>query len=507
MEGVVCGRYRITGKLGGCSLAKVYAAVHELGAQEAAVKLLRPEISAHRMLAERFMHEAQAAAAIKNPGIVDVYDVGYTADGHSYIVMERLRGESLGERLRRLGRLSASATGHLIRQLAGVVAAAHARGIVHGGIEPDSVVIVPDPEVPGGERLKVLDFGLATLALECAGWQIIDAGDIARFSLYMAPERWQAAARPVGQEAIPAEFRADLYSIGCILFHCLVGQPPSGPGEARAALAARLAQAPTPPCRVIPGVPAALDSLLLQLLDSSPTQRIQSCTQLIAALDTGVAGPRPRHAAQDIGAATRIRSRSILVNAPRDRPCRPSGERSHDRNNYWLLWSSIVLVVAGVTTAVLPSHHDSPRQAVAIAAAGTHGPRPHSSRDARAPEPGEHDAGPLQHLPGEPGSGRSADTMLARQNSSRVSRRLPGLMDAMKTAYSRERYSHALGLCRRVWEIDSTYPELALWCALSSCKLGKRSRVERYLGKVPPQRRGLVSQTCRKQGIEIGPVD
>ena len=109
MDTLICGRFRIVSRLGAGAMAEVYAARHELIEQDAAVKLLLPEISAKAGMTRRLLQEAQAAAAVKHPGIVDIYDVGHTADGRAYIVMELLPGESLGQRLKRLGTLSVDA--------------------------------------------------------------------------------------------------------------------------------------------------------------------------------------------------------------------------------------------------------------------------------------------------------------------------------------------------------------------------------------------------------------
>src|SRR5690606_8258044 len=142
MVGLICGRYRITAKLGEGGMAEVYAATHELIDRDAAVKLLQARVPVDPSMITRFLQEAQAASAIAHPGIVDIYDAGYTADGRAYIVMERLHGETLGARLRRKGRLSIDETTTLMRQLAGVMHAAHARRIIHRDLKPDNLFIV-----------------------------------------------------------------------------------------------------------------------------------------------------------------------------------------------------------------------------------------------------------------------------------------------------------------------------------------------------------------------------
>lgn len=281
MEELVIGRYRVTRKLGTGGMAEVYAAKHELMNRDAAIKLLLPEMSARDDIVRRFFQEAQAAARIEHPGIVQVFDVGYTAEGRAYLVMEMLAGEPLGRRLQRHGSLSLEATLVLIRQLAGVIEAAHQRGIIHRDLKPDNLFLVPDPEMPRGERVKVLDFGLAKL-LEPSLPPMEQTAQGAVFGTpsFMSPEQCQSAANVDG--------RTDLYSIGCIFHACLCGQPPFR-GNGLAVLMAHVGQAPVPLRRYLPGLPPEIEVLVLRLLEKDPARRPPSCAALIAEIDHAVA--------------------------------------------------------------------------------------------------------------------------------------------------------------------------------------------------------------------------
>src|SRR6185295_17013388 len=119
-----------------------YLAQHQVIGRLAAVKLLHPELSAHREMVERFFNEARAAALIHHPSLVDVYDYGVLPTGSAYIVMEYLEGESLAQMLDREGRLPADTVAALGRQIAAGVGAAHAKGIVHRDLKPDNIFIV-----------------------------------------------------------------------------------------------------------------------------------------------------------------------------------------------------------------------------------------------------------------------------------------------------------------------------------------------------------------------------
>src|SRR5205085_7095697 len=161
--GAVLGSYRITSELSTGGMGSVYRAQHELLDRPAAIKLLRPELTANDELVQRFFTEAKAATAIRHPGIVEVYDFGYTEAGHAYIVMEFLEGEPLSRAIAARGRFPELEAASIARGIASALKAAHAKGIIHRDLKPDNIFIVPDPD--GREsRIKVLDFGIAKLA-------------------------------------------------------------------------------------------------------------------------------------------------------------------------------------------------------------------------------------------------------------------------------------------------------------------------------------------------------
>ena len=157
------GAYRVLGKLGEGGMGAVFLAEHSLIGRRAAIKVLRPERNVQRDSIERFFNEARATSAVVDPGIVQVFDFGVTDDNTAYIVMEYLEGEVLLQRLRRLQRLAPLDALRIVRQVAGSLAAAHAAGIVHRDLKPENLFIVRDSEAPAGERVKILDFGIAKL--------------------------------------------------------------------------------------------------------------------------------------------------------------------------------------------------------------------------------------------------------------------------------------------------------------------------------------------------------
>ncbi len=286
MKGTVIGQYRVTRVLGRGGMGMVYEAEHTLLGRTAAVKVLLPDLSSKQEVVQRFFNEARAATAIKHPGIVEIYDFGWTSDGAAFIVMELLQGESLRTRRTR-GAMGYGAALALTRQIAGALAAAHAKGIVHRDLKPDNVYVVPDPEVPGGERIKLLDFGIAKLADSASGQHKTRTGAVIGTPAYMAPEQCRGVA---------IDSRADLYSLGCILFELCCGRPPFvGEGEGDV-LAAHIHVPPPALSSVARGVPAELEALVHRLLAKPPADRVQTAEEVIRLIDAvnAATGSGPR---------------------------------------------------------------------------------------------------------------------------------------------------------------------------------------------------------------------
>ncbi len=275
MEDSVFGRYRIESELDSGGMAEVFLAKHELTERAAAIKILNKTMSASDEIVKRFFQEAQAAARIQHPGIVDVFDVGYTPRGRAYIAMELLTGENLSIRLKREKRLSLKASVLLMRQVADAMAAAHHAGIIHRDLKPSNLYIVEAAEMDGGERVKVLDFGLAKLTENAAVKTALSA--VFGTPSYMSPEQCRSSAS--------VDARADLYAIGCLFYVCLCGRPPFGTGHQVEILAAHMARPVTPPVNLRADIPPDLNQIVLDLLEKDPDRRVQSCEALMARLD------------------------------------------------------------------------------------------------------------------------------------------------------------------------------------------------------------------------------
>ena len=293
MLGSAIGNYRIVRKLGEGGMGAVYLGEHTLLGRTAAIKVLLPMLSARQDVVQRFFNEARATTAIHDPGIVQIFDFGYDADGSAFIVMEFLEGTPLDVRLHQLSHLHPIDALRIARQLALSLAAAHAKNIVHRDLKPENVFLVPDHEVVGGERVKILDFGIAKLADDQPGKIKTHTGAIMGTPVYMSPEQCRGAG--------DLDHRSDIYALGCLLFHLLVGRPPfegEGMGEI---LAMHLREPAPPPSSRVPGLTPEIDAVVLRCLAKQPDARFQTMTELATAI-----GAVLQHLAPGAAAATLV---------------------------------------------------------------------------------------------------------------------------------------------------------------------------------------------------------
>jgi serine/threonine-protein kinase len=276
MIGAQVGNYIIEAELGVGGMGAVYRARHAVLGRMAAIKVLLPQFSATPDIVQRFFNEAKAATSIRHLGIVEVYDFGLMNNGVAFIVMEMLRGESLGSRMRGR-RMTPQAYLSTVRQICGALGAAHDLGIVHRDLKPDNVFLVPDGEVETGERIKLLDFGIAKLSLESPGTaNQTRTGSVMGTPAYMAPEQCRG---------VKVDHRADIYSLGCILFEMVTGRPPfrgEGFGDV---LAAHIYAKHDPIETLAPNAPPGVARLIDRLLAKDPAERPQTTRELIAEID------------------------------------------------------------------------------------------------------------------------------------------------------------------------------------------------------------------------------
>jgi serine/threonine protein kinase len=355
------GNYTIERELGRGGMGAVYLAVHALLGRRAAVKVLLPELSRNQDHVQRFFNEARAATAINHPSIVEVYDFGWSSDGSAYIVMELMDGESLSARLRRLGRLPVGNALTVARQIANALAAAHKAGIVHRDLKPDNIFLVPDIEVAGGERVKLLDFGIAKLAAD-GGVSRTTTGAIMGTPLYMSPEQCEGARQ--------VDHRTDLYALGCILFEMITGRVPFVHEGVGGLIGMHLYVAPPELRSLAPEAPVEVETIVARLLAKKPEERFQTADELSAALSrAGASSLPPGSVADTIPSPSAVSpvsgfdrtmpsappttlssaaSARMSVNEPEDAPVR-------SRRSLFVVLAAVGIAAAGVITVVAMS--------------------------------------------------------------------------------------------------------------------------------------------------------
>jgi eukaryotic-like serine/threonine-protein kinase len=277
MIGEEIGSYTLVSKIGEGGMGAVYLGQHKLLKRKAAVKLLLDEFNGDENVVKRFINEARATSQIIHPGIVRIFDFGKTESGKTYMIMEMLEGETLLQRGRELGRLAIVDAVNIIRQMAEALSVAHGMKVVHRDLKPENVFIVQDPTAPRGERAKILDFGIAKMLDPSAGGAHTQTGSILGTPVYMSPEQCCSAPN--------IDHRADLYTLGCVFFHILCGQPPFNVDGIGALIGAHMYTQPPIPSTLVASIPPSLDAILLKMLAKKPDDRFANMTELIAALD------------------------------------------------------------------------------------------------------------------------------------------------------------------------------------------------------------------------------
>ncbi len=273
--GDILGAHRILSLLGSGGMGNVWVAEHLLIGRRVAIKVLRPDLSEREDVVERFFDEARAAAQIADPGIVAVHDFGRHAES-AYIVMELLVGETLSARLARISRLPPVVAARLAMHVAMTMAVTHGHGIVHRDLKPENLFLVSDAAVAGGERLKILDFGIAKLLAEHDAASRTQTGAILGTPMYMSPEQCRNAGG--------VDHRTDVYALGCVLFHMLCGVPPFRGSSSGDLIAAHLVDTAPSPSSLVPSVSPALDAIVARCLCKASDERFASMSELARAL-------------------------------------------------------------------------------------------------------------------------------------------------------------------------------------------------------------------------------
>ncbi len=269
----LAGRYRLDEVIGRGGMSTVYRGTDTSLDRVVAVKVaLDPLVEESPIYLARFTQEAKSAASIGHPGVVTVYDAG--ADGPTrFIVMEFVPGKSLADILKEERPLEPARAADIAAQVADALAAAHAAGIIHRDIKPGNIMVEPNGSV------KVLDFGIARAV---DGGSLTQTATVLGTSAYMSPE--QALGQPV-------DARSDIYSLGCVLYEMLTGEPPFVADVAAAVMHQHVRVAAKPAIERNPAIPPDLNALVMQLLAKQPKDRPQTAAEVRDRLRQAIANP------------------------------------------------------------------------------------------------------------------------------------------------------------------------------------------------------------------------
>jgi serine/threonine-protein kinase len=270
-------------------MGEVYRAEHKDLQTPVAVKLLNEDISEASEHVQRFFNEARIVSKIKHSGTVKIFDSGFHKS-QAYLIMELLDGESLASRLGR-GALAAEQVVDIARQIASVLDATHRQGVIHRDLKPDNIYLVHDDERSTGERVKILDFGIAKLSGGTMANSPKTSGTMGT-PAYMAPEQWG--------DSSAVDWRADAYSLGCVMFELACARPPFIANTIPEAYIKHTQAKPPDPRSLSAALPADLAELILRLLAKEPADRAVSMAQVTRELEAIAQGSHPAQVTRDL---------------------------------------------------------------------------------------------------------------------------------------------------------------------------------------------------------------
>lgn len=338
MEELVYGRrYRVIEKIGSGGMADVYKAVDEVLGRTVAVKVLHPRYASDPNFVARFRQEAQAAANLSHPNIVNMYDWG--RDGETYyIVMEYVNGTDLKSLVTQRGPLDPMKAAEYGQQVCAALSVAHGYDIIHRDIKPHNLVLTPDGTI------KVMDFGIA----RAGNTTMTQTGSVLGTAQYISPE--QAQGKPLGATS-------DLYSLGVTLYELVTGTLPFDADTPVATALAQVNQEPVPPRQVRPSVPPALEAVIMRAMRKSPADRYSSAAEMRDDLKRVLAGQPAVHGAYGGAMAAGGDHTSVLPAVEHHAPVRaaaaPAIRPVPERRVHPAVWVALamLLLLAGLGVA------------------------------------------------------------------------------------------------------------------------------------------------------------
>jgi eukaryotic-like serine/threonine-protein kinase len=293
------GKYKIEMRLGAGGMGAVYLARRVQIGDDVALKLLHPQYVNDTSAVERFRREAQAAARLRHPNIVAIYDFSEGRSvGPAYIVMEMVNGPTLRAVLQKERRLEMMRAVHLISEICAGVGAAHRQNIIHRDLKPDNVIVVPPDVVylqDDKEKIKVLDFGIAKLRDQTPDQALTQTGSVMGTPYYMSPEQCR------GDEL---DSRSDVYSLSAMLYEMLTGAPPFTANTITGVVAKHLTESPAPLRTHLQTISPSLEAVVLRALAKDAQLRQADALAFARELQQAMQTPMPNHEIDAIIART-----------------------------------------------------------------------------------------------------------------------------------------------------------------------------------------------------------
>jgi serine/threonine-protein kinase len=312
---VVDGRYELVRLIGRGGMGRVFEVRHRLIKRRGALKCLHSYHVRDEAVVARFLAEARAAAAIGSEHIVDITDAGVTHDGTPYLVMEYLDGEDFSKLLKREGPLAPATAVELVMQACRGLIAAHRKGIIHRDLKPENLLVTRGAD--GVARVKILDFGMAKFLDN----RLTSSQDTFGSPYYMAPEQFFGAGK--------VDHRADIYSLGVILYELLTGVVPFKGSSVGEIVYQVTMTRPSPVSELRPDVPAALERVVVKAMSAQMDTRFQSVDELAEAL-AGLASPATPGATPKTPDLVRVPAGRFEAGSPPDESGRSGDETRHD---------------------------------------------------------------------------------------------------------------------------------------------------------------------------------
>ena len=320
MTEILAGRYELSDLIGRGGMAQVYRATDTTLGRTVAVKVLSAQFAADPSFVERFRREAQAAARLNNPNVVNVYDSGTEGSTH-YIVMEYVEGRTLAEVLAQDGRLLPERATEIAGSVCQALAFAHAAGIVHRDVKPGNIMVT------NAGQVKLMDFGIARADTQETAAQ---TAAVLGTAAYLSPEQAQGA---------PMDTRTDIYSLGVVLYEMLAGRPPFTGDTAVAVAMQHVNDQPVPPSQLVNGITPDLDAVVMRALSKNPDNRYADVQAFEQDLDRVRAGQRV--------AAPPVMAAPTAVMTPTQVGDQLSGPPASDSSKTWA-WVIGIAIALGV---------------------------------------------------------------------------------------------------------------------------------------------------------------